>query len=200
MLKLFSLHVCFSISRGFFLNRKPVSGHTLMCFVLLIFLLLNLYLCLGYHSPILNKMCFIVIFAKVLPSLAICSSPVHALSHAIPVPAEKPHSESCISDKPHSSTSSLSMVAHWSWSPHLSTSKIFPSTFSSDIAKKEMLGVTLRELQQLPMQKILPILINQALYKCPLFLAINGSRRCILRQKKPNQTKPVHPPLLPSPL
>lgn len=40
------------------------------------------------------------------------------------------------------------------------------------------------------MQKILPILINQALYKCPLFLAINASRRCILRQKKTNQNKP----------
>lgn len=56
---------------------------------------------------------FIVIFAEVLPSLAICSSPGHALSQdAVPVPAEKPHSESCISDKPHSSMGSLSLVAH----------------------------------------------------------------------------------------
>lgn len=146
-------------------HKNPVSGHTLMCFVFLVFLL-NVYLYLGNHTPFLNKICFIVIFAKVLPSLVICSSPVHALSQdAIPVPAEKPHSASCVSDKLHSSMSSLFLVAHWSWSPHLSTSKILPSTFSGDSAKKEMLGVTLREVQQLPMQKILPILINKALYK-----------------------------------
>lgn len=140
------------ISRSFFLNIKPVSGYTLMPFVFLFFFLLNLYLYLGNYTPFLNKTCFTVIFAKVLPSLAICSSPVDVLSRdAIPVPEEKPHSESCISDKPHSSMSNLSLVAHWSWSPHLSTSKIFPSAFSGDIAKKKILRLTVKEVQQLPM-------------------------------------------------